>query len=68
MQADYGNFTADTELTFNFKTLSKEEAADKAVPTQILLLGKAYMQVQLAYTNPQGDRFTQVITDYRNLS
>ena len=32
MQADYGNFTADTELTFNFKTLSKEEAAAKAVP------------------------------------
>ena len=31
MNQDFGNFTADTELTFNFRVLSNEEAAKKGV-------------------------------------
>jgi hypothetical protein len=62
---NYGSFTADTELTFNFKVLSREEAVTKGVPYDKYMGKKALMQVQLTYTSPSGAKYLQVITDYR---
>lgn len=62
---NYGSFTADTELTFDFKVLSKEEAIAKGVPYDKFMGKKAVMQVQLTYTSPNGAKYMQVITDYR---
>ena len=68
MEEEYGNFTASTELTFNFKTLTKQEAQAEGLSEEMMAQKRAYMQVQLSYTNPQGSQYTQVITDYRDLS
>ena len=68
MKQDFGNFTADTQLTFNFKILSNEEAAKKGVSMQIIKRKRLPMQVQLSYTNPDGECYLQVVNDHRELT
>jgi hypothetical protein len=48
---DFGNFTPDTELTFNFRVLSNEEAATKGVSLDLIKKKRLPMQIQLTYTN-----------------
>jgi hypothetical protein len=65
---DFGNFTADTELTFDFRQILNEEAVAKGVSLNILSRKRLPMQVQLTYTNPSGEKFIQVINDYREVT
>lgn len=62
----FGNFSEQTELTFEFKVLSKEEAALKpGVDMELFNQTQLPMQVQLTYVGRNGNKYKQVITDWR---
>ncbi len=65
---NFGNFTADTELTFDFRQILNEEAVTKGVSLNILSRKRLPMQVQLTCINPSGEKFIQVINDYREVT
>jgi len=62
---EFGNFTEETELAFSFRVLSTEEAEKKGVSLDIIKRKRLPMQVQLTYTNPNGEKYLQVVNDHR---
>lgn len=63
---DFGNFSAETILSFEFDTISKEEAAKNPnIDLDLYSQARVPMQVQLEYTGRKGERYLQIITDWR---
>ena len=66
MTKDFGNFSDDTELIFEFIAIFEEEAKkNPLIDLGLYKRTKLPMQLQLEYTGRKGDRFIQVITDWR---
>jgi|JI6StandDraft_1071083.scaffolds.fasta_scaffold01508_23 hypothetical protein len=64
-----GNFSADTELTYAFDLIPAEEAlALKHVNPELYNRKNLPMQVELSYTSPNGNRYMQVFTDWREMT
>ena len=68
MYQDFGNFSADTELIFEFQTVHKEDAKNvSSINIDLYKKAKVPMQVQLEYTGRKGEQYLQIITDWREL-
>lgn len=66
---DFGNFNSSTEVTFQFKTLDGEEVKKKkGVDPALFNRPRVPMQIHMFYTGRDGNKYLQIITDWRELT
>ena len=66
MNKNFGNFSDDTELIFEFIAILEEVAKKNPdIDLDLYKRTKLPMQIQLDYINQKGDRYLQIVTDWR---
>ena len=66
LKQDLGNFSTDTELAFEFQTLTLEQASDQFhISLDIFRSQRLPMQVELKYRGLDGNQYLQIVTDWR---